>query len=358
MEVLGQYWLRRILTRVGAVTVYEGQDTRTGMPVMVLKGAQGEPVAMEGVLPLVEQTPEAWVLEWPLGAVPLSQYRGAADPGRLVHWVEALARLLLALRQRGVDFSPPAELCLVKGRGIWLAGVGLEALKGSPEQAVASLARGLIADWKAFPLREALEALERGERRLEDLFPEPLPEPQGEASPGEPEPPAPEAEPPSPSPARRRLLVEPVAEPPPEPPPAPEPEKAPSRPRVIRIEEREEPSFPVVEPPRPKRRLFLALFLLLGLAGLSALFLRPRPASGEGYAMEFRTEPPTERAEVVLLEVPQGSRMVPGKVLLVAPGRAEFDQKGVYRLRIRVPGRDPVDYLLEVPGPPLTIKVR
>lgn len=74
--------------------------------------------------------------------------------------------------------------------------------------------------------------------------------------------------------------------------------------------------------------------------------------------MEFRTEPPTERAEVVLLEVPQGSRMVPGKVLLVAPGRAEFDQKGVYRLRIRVPGRDPVDYLLEVPGPPLTIKVR
>ncbi len=44
--------------------------------------------------------------------------------------------------------------------------------------------------------------------------------------------------------------------------------------------------------------------------------------------------------------------MAPGRVLLTAPGRVEFDQRGVYRLRIRVPGRDPVDYLLEVPGPP------
>ncbi len=74
--------------------------------------------------------------------------------------------------------------------------------------------------------------------------------------------------------------------------------------------------------------------------------------------MEFRTDPPTERAEVFLLEVPEGSRMAPGRLLLTAPGRAEFDQKGVYRLRIRVAGRDPVDYLLEVPGPPLVIKVR
>jgi len=74
--------------------------------------------------------------------------------------------------------------------------------------------------------------------------------------------------------------------------------------------------------------------------------------------MEFRTDPPTERAEVILLEVPEGSRMVPGQTLLTAPGRAEFDREGVYRLRIRVAGRDPVDYLLEVPGPPLTIKVR
>lgn len=35
-----------------------------------------------------------------------------------------------------------------------------------------------------------------------------------------------------------------------------------------------------------------------------------------------------------------------------------FPVPGVYRLRIQVPGREPVDYLLEVPGPPLTIKVR
>ncbi|RTH11997.1 hypothetical protein CSW43_05890, partial [Thermus scotoductus] len=43
MEVLGNYWLRRILVRIASVVVYEGQDTHTGMPVMVLKGAQGVP---------------------------------------------------------------------------------------------------------------------------------------------------------------------------------------------------------------------------------------------------------------------------------------------------------------------------
>lgn len=375
MEVLGKYWLRRILARIAHVAVYEGQESHTGMPVMVLKGAEGQPVNMEGVLPLLEALPEAWVLEWPLGAVPLSQYLGVADPDRLGHWVEEVARVLWALRERGVAFAPVPELCLVKGRQIWLAGVGLKALEGSPEAGLARMARALAADWQAFPLREALEAMERGERRLEDLLARPVPEapaartegvsqkPEGSeappqslgegawqgTSPGEP-----------PGPTVKRLLVEPVAEPLPESPsPSPEAEKSPSRPRVIRIEEREGPPFPVVEPSRSwGRRGVLVALLLGGLLGLAVFFLRPRPASSGGYVMEFRTDPPTERAEVVLLEVPQGSQMVPGQVLLTAPGRAEFDQKGVYRLRIRVPGRDPVDYLLEVPGPPLTIRVR
>jgi hypothetical protein len=164
-------------------------------------------------------------------------------------------------------------------------------------------------------------------------------------------------EPPKPPP--KRLVVEPVEEAVPAPSSPPEEaEKTPSRPRVIRIEERDEPPFPVVEPSRPQnRRALLALLLLLALLGLLGLFLRPRPTPAQGYAMEFRTDPPTARAEVILLEVPEGSRMAPGQSFAV-PGRVEFDQKGVYRLRIRVPGRDPVDYLLEVPGPPLTIKVR
>lgn len=350
MEVLGPYWLRRILAHVGTITVYEGQDTRTGMPVMVLKGAQGSPVAMEGVLSLLEATPEAWILEWPLGAVPLSQYLGVADPSRLELWLKEMARLLQALKAQGVAYAPLPELCLVKGKRVWLGGVGLAPLSGEPEKALAGLARALAGErWPDFSLKEVVEGVERGEVPLEALF---APPPPQEEKPPPPEPPS------LPAPSRKQLSVEPVPEP--QEVPGPAPEKIPSRPRVIRIEEREEPPFPVVEPPSPRRRrgVGLGLLALLLLLGLGLFLLRPLPAPQEGHVMEFRTDPPTEKAEVVLLEAPEGSRMLPGTLLLTAPGRVEFDRPGVYRLRIRVAGRDPVDYLLEVPGPPLTIKVR
>jgi len=369
MEVLGKYWLRRILARIADLVVYEGQEAHTGMPVMVLKGAQGRPVEGEGVLTLLEVLPEAWVLEWPLGAVPLSQYLGMAEGGRLEGWVRTLAQTLLALKAQGVAFAPAPELCLVKGKRLWLGGVGVKGLEGDPERALVALARALAADWEAFPLKGTLEALERGKARLEDLLaPEAKPPSQEERAKEEGpkgglqeaplEPPAGKLSQPPPA---KRLVVEPVEAKGETPSPPPEgAEKAPSRPRVIRIEEKDEPPFPVVEPSRPQggRRALLALLLLFALLGLLGLFLRPKPAPSQGYVMEFRTDPPTERAEVILLEVPEGSRMVPGQVLLTAPGRVEFDQGGVYRLRIRVPGRDPVDYLLEVPGPPLTIKIR
>lgn len=349
MEVLGNYWLRRILARIASVVVYEGQDTHTGMPVMVLKGAQGRPALGEGVLPLLEETPEAWVLEWPIGAVPLSQYLGVADLERLEPWVREMARILASLKAQGVSHAPIPELCLVKGKRVWLAGAGLKELSGEPEKALVALARALAGEgYPGFPLRETLERIEAGEDPLEVLFSEPS------HGAGETE-----------ALSRKVLSVDPVSEPlegqevsptkettPPE-------GKTPSRPRVIRIEEPEVPSFTVVEPPRPRRRsLLLGLLGALVLLGLALWFLRPSSPSGGRYVMEFRTDPPTERAEVFLLEAPEGSRMVPGQLLLTAPGRAEFDQKGVYRLRIRVAGRDPVDYLLEVPGPPLVIRVR
>jgi len=257
--------------------------------------------------------------------------------------------------------------------------VGLKELSGEPEKALAALARALAGErYPEFPLRETLERIEAKEDPLEVLFSEPAhahgvqeTEALTPETPGQEDRPLqdasskPEEEPRLPSASRKVLSVDPVSEAsngqevsptkettPPE-------GKTPSRPRVIRIEEPEEPPFTVVEPPRPRRRtLLLGLLGAVGRLGLARLFLRPSSPSGGGYVMEFRTDPPTERAEVFLLEVPEGSRMAPGRLLLTAPGRAEFDQKGVYRLRIRVPGRDPVDYLLEVPGPPLVIKVR
>lgn len=106
--------------------------------------------------------------------------------------------------------------------------------------------------------------------------------------------------------------------------------------------------------------------MLLGVLGLSLLGLAAllgprgwwaREGKDGPYLMEFRMDPPTAQAEVYLLEAPEGSQMRPGILLLTAPGQVEFDVKGMYRLRIRVLGREPVDYLLEVPSPPLTIRV-
>lgn len=377
MEVLGNYWLRRILARIASTIAFEGQDTRTGMPVMVLKGAQGVPVAAEGVLPLLEETPEAWVLEWPIGAVPLSQYLGVADLERLEQWLRGMARILAALKAQGVSHAPIPELCLVKGKRVWLAGVGLKELSGEPEKALVALARALAGErYPEFGLKELLEGIEAGKEPLEALFSEASPQVPGSPGPGDTaqdarpleEPSArPEEEPVRPPSSGRKVLsVDPVPGMADDHGVSPKTSEAslsegitPSRPRVVRIEEPEEPSFAVVEPPRPRRRpLLLGLLGLLFLLGLALFFLRPPSSSPGGYVMEFRTDPPTERAEVFLLEVPEGSRMAPGQLLLTAPGRAEFDQKGVYRLRIRVAGRDPVDYLLEVPGPPLVIKVR
>ncbi|GGM94414.1 hypothetical protein GCM10007092_04650 [Thermus composti] len=340
MEVLGHYWLRRVLVRHATLIAYEGQDTRTGMPVMVLKGAEGEPLEGEGLLALVERTEGGWVLDWPIGAVPLSQYLGVADLDRLRVWVQALAKTLASLAQKGVRHAPIPELVLVKGKRVWLAGVGAKALEGEPGPALLRLAEALAGErFPQFPLKEVLERVARGEAPLEAL--------QEEAE-------GPKvlevhAE------APKTLPVEPEEKALPEEPPLPQ-----SRPKVIRIEEDPEPPYPVVEPPRRRGRgMGLGVVLLLALLGVAAYFLAwPGPgASPEVYTMEFRTDPPTEEAVVELLEAPEGSRMAPG-VLLTAPGRVEFDRPGVYRLRIRVPGREPVDYLLEVPGPPLTIKVR
>ncbi len=350
MEFLGSYWLRRLLVEIPPLAAYEGQDTRTGMPVLVLVHPQGTPVEAPGVLRVLEVLEGAWVLEWPLGAVPLSAYLGVADPERLYAWASELAAILQGLKAKGLSYAVRPELTLVKGRRVWVAGAGLKALEGEPEGALLALVQALAGPrYGTLPWREALErgeGLPRDGARPSPQAPNPQPVALGEGPAG---------------PGKALPVVvggEGLG--------AGNPKEAsqgsaPGTPiRKIRLEDAEHlpPSFLTDGPSRPRlgRRWVLGGLLLLGLAALWG-FRGGWTRGGGPYPMEFRVDPPTVQAEVYLLEVPQGSRMQPGTLLLTAPGQAEFDVKGVYRVRIRVSGREPVDYLLEVPSPPLTIRV-
>jgi hypothetical protein len=67
--------------------------------------------------------------------------------------------------------------------------------------------------------------------------------------------------------------------------------------------------------------------------------------------VEFRLNPPGPTASIEVLEVPQGSKLPLNTILAQVPGRVEFDKTGVYRIRVRVQGRAPVESIIEVPNP-------
>ncbi|WP_027877445.1 hypothetical protein [Meiothermus cerbereus] len=136
-------------------------------------------------------------------------------------------------------------------------------------------------------------------------------------------------------------------------------------PRRIRIEERLEPPFEVLEPPSQSRRaalLWLWLIPLLLLLAGAGLWIRSRNASSAqatAYPVEFRLQPPGPSASLVILEIPEGSKMPLNTEVAQLPGRVDFDKPGVYRIRVRVQGRVPVESLIEVPNPGgVTISLR
>ncbi|GIW23896.1 hypothetical protein [Meiothermus sp.] len=133
------------------------------------------------------------------------------------------------------------------------------------------------------------------------------------------------------------------------------PAPATSPPRRIRIEERLEPPFEVVEPPHTRRRtlLWFVLVPLLLLAGGLGLWWRSRPpdSGGTGYPVEFRLQPPGPSASLVILEIPEGSKMPLNTEVAQLPGRVNFDRPGIYRIRVRVQGWALVESLIEVPNP-------
>lgn len=387
MESLGHYLLRgRIALPGGSATeVYEGQDVRTGIEVLAFKPLTEEPpkLSIPNTLSWIDRGEDAWIAEIPVGAVQTSWLAGRVEVARLVQWVKQLLSVLKHAQEQDIPIGYIIpELIWARGSRVWLGGVGVV----NPEQkwdfaGLLNSVRVLAGDaYPALPWREALEnyvtgrldyfALveqleaaganspkDGGQRTAPSLEATVSPEPS--TTPIVPTPTELAAPKLTPSkPATSKSLKVQVSEPL-LPPPAATP------PRRIRIEDRLEPPFEVVEPPPASRRTFLLwlwIIPILLLAGGIGLWLRSRTQSSVEttvYPVEFRLQPPGSRASIVVLEIPEGSKMPLNSEIAEVPGRVDFDQPGVYRIRIRVQGRAPVESLIEVPNPGgVTISLR
>ncbi len=370
MESLGHYLLRgRIVLPGGSATeVYEGQDIRTGIEVLAFKPLPEEPpkLSIPHTLSWIDREEDAWIAEIPVGAVQTSWLAGRVELARLVQWVKQLLGVLKQAQENDipVGYIIP-ELIWARGSRVWLGGVGV----ANPEQnwdfaGLLNTVKVLAGDtYPALPWREALEnyvtgqldyatLVEQLEAAANQLPPVSVATPVVSALPEL----APEPMPTKPA-ASKSLKVQ-VSEP-------AVPQLTTTPPRRIRIEERLEPPFEVLEPPPASRRTFLLWLLfipLLLLVGGVGLWLRSRtPPSGQTtvYPVEFRLQTTGPSASIVLLEIPEGSKMPLNTEIAQLPGRVDFDKTGVYRIRVRVQGRAPVESLIEVPNPGgVTISLR
>jgi|GEM_PF-146358 len=412
MESLGHYLLREriVLPGVGAMEAFEGQDVRTGIDVLAFRPIS-EPLpalSMPHTLPWIDQEGDAWIAEIPVGAVKTAWLAGRLDIARLTQWCKQLVTVLHWAQERDipVGYVIP-ELIWARGSRIWLGGVGV------PNPGHARDFSGLLNTIKVFageaypalPWREALEDYVAGHRdytalleRLELEGETPAskssssdPQAAVRTSPPAQDPSRPHADPlearraraggegvgdavggeraqdemtPDKSPAKatsqdapdaekqthsKSLNVE-VNEP-------AQPAAASTPPRRIRIEERLEPPFEVLEPPLPSRRTvalwiwLIPLVLLLAGLGWWMRSRTPSPAATAVYPVEFRLQPPGPGASLAILEAPEGSQMPLNTEIAQLPGRVDFDRPGIYRIRVRVQGRAPVESLIEVPNP-------
>ena len=214
---------------------------------------------------------------------------------------------------------------------------------------------------------------EQTDKAPESADPATLQETEAEETAAEPTPPPPA----EPEPAAENTQPQPVELFPPEgeaaeePPGDGEPLEEPAREEsdrpVVRIDEVAEPSFEVIEPgggpagrANPLRWAGL-LATALALALLLWLYLRPAGnvvERDEGYMVDFVVEPQGGKAELVLIDAPEGSQLAEGRVLAVIPGKVYFVVPGVYRIQIRAEGYLPQEKLLDVPPNTRSVTVR
>jgi hypothetical protein len=380
MESLGHYLLRNAISIPGGlqgldglVEVLEGQDIRTGIGVLIFKGLKGSlpTEKLAGGLNWIEQLEQCWVAEIPMGAIQATMLENRIEPERLGSWTRQVVGTLCELVERKLPAVPIyAELIWGRGSRAWLGGIGL------PTQAAQSQGPALLEAvqkiagnrYSSLPWRTDLEGYAAGDLSLEDLrvrleniplLPdlsrsEIKPIAEARAKTGEIRP---ESE--SPREEAAKLKVEGVAQ-----------ERHPSfplpAPKRIRLDEGHDPPFEVVEPShRPVSRRWLwgvLLALLLGGGGLGYwLWPKPQPPvpAASGFVVTFRLEPLGSTGTLEALEAPDASRIELNKTLAEVPGPVAFDKEGAYKLRIRVAGRAPEEFLLTVPNPAgVTIKLK
>ena len=337
------------------ILAYEGQDVRTGISVLVFKPLEGEPpkTGIPNTLSWVEGEKPAWISEIPMGSVQVSLLAGRVEPQRLLNWTKQLLQVVKAAEDRGVAIGwITPDLVWARGSKVWLGGVGIESPHQKLDYAgLLETIRTIAGDaYPALPWREALEQYVSGEHdygavmeKLESILEQlEIPAPQQEVPP---------AHLPEPKPPRSKDLKVQVGE----------SEALPAAPNTppkrIRIDEGINPPFAVLEPSQRIRRNTLIWLIVIPLILLGAglfYFLRPKPQGGgtpTTFPVEFRLQPPGPTASIEVLEGPEDSKLPLNTILAEVPGRVEFDKAGVYRIRVRVQGRAPVESIIEVPNP-------
>jgi len=372
MESLGHYLIRGRIALLGggAIEVYEGQDIRTGIKVLAFRSLPDNPpsLSIPHTLSWIDREGDAWIAEIPVGAVQTSWLAGQVEVARMAQWTKQLLSVLKHASENDipVGYIVP-ELIWARGSRVWLGGVGVV----NPERrldftGLLTTLQVLAGDaYPALPWKKSLENYLEGRLEYAALVEQleatavALP-PVSVALPVVPTPNVPaSSEPPPSKPVTSKSLKVQVGE-------SSLPPPTTTPPHRIRIEDRLEPPFEVVEPPISSRHTFLqwwwVVLLLLLLIGGTGWWLRARTQSSVEttvYPVEFRLQPPDSRASIFLLETPEGSKMPLNTEIAELPGRVDFDQAGVYRIRIRVQGRAPVESLIEVPSPGgVTISLR
>jgi hypothetical protein len=367
MENLGHYLLREPILSgsSGDLAILEGQDVRTGVTVLVFRPLAG-PLPkpnLTSVVPWIDHQDDAWIAGVPMGAVQTSLLAGRVELSRVTQWTRQLVELVHQAQEQkiSIGYILP-ELIWARGSRVWLAGVGVPAEAHIWDFAglLTSVKRMAGDGYAALPWREALEGFcqssvgyEELKGKLEAVPVEPISSTSIPTIPiQETNPPPAETKPNGTSKTLKVLEGQPKGE---------EPRVQTPPPRRVKVSEPVVPSPPSpVYSSVPRRNPWPWLILVLVLAGLAGggywlITNRPQPnlsvTQPTEYPVEFRINPSTANANILILEVPTGSKMPTNTVVLSLPGQIVFDRPGVYRIRIRVMGRAPIEQLITVPGP-------